>query len=198
MRGVEVAFPHQLVGAHFLSNHRQALLADEMGLGKSCQAVVGADLIGANNILVLCPAAVRINWQREFERFSPLDRPCTVLLTGKDRVPTSGVVVCSYDLLVNETVRNRLKLTEWDLLVLDEAHALKERSAKRTRSVYGHSSRSLGLISRAKRTWRLTGTPAPNNASELYTHLKSAGLIEMPCWDFVARFCTGFDSGFGF
>lgn len=195
---LETLFPYQQVGAHFLSNHRQALLADEMGLGKSCQAVVGADIIGANNILVLCPAAVRINWQREFERFSPLDRPCTVLLTGKDRVPTSGVVVCSYDLLANEKTREQLKRIRWCLLVLDEAHALKERSAKRTKAVYGHRSNAPGLMVNAVRTWRLTGTPAPNNASELYTHLKSAGLIEMPYWDFVARFCTGFDSGFGF
>lgn len=283
---LETPFPYQQVGAHFLSNHRQALLADEMGLGKSCQAVVGADIIGANNILVLCPAAVRINWEREFTRFSPLDRPCAVLLTGKDRAPTSGVVVCSYDLLaipdstektyVAENIgawciaaaadiksgrpiphgtphwdglnalcdrnlptelnrhnvgagylllrafptwiakakrdaealqrlekerrkfRKELQAAEWDLLILDEAHYLKERTSDRTRAVYGQGKRSPGLIVRAKRTWRLTGTPAPNDASELYTHLLSAGVIAEPYWDFVFKYCNGYDTGHRF
>lgn len=198
MTPVELPFPYQLVGARYLANTDQGLLADEMGLGKSCQAVIAADMVGARNILVLCPAAVRINWQREFERFSPLDRPCAVLMTGRDAVPRAGVVVCSYDLLANETLRAALKSIAWDVLVLDEAHYLKERSAKRTKAVYGHRVTSPGLVANAKRTWRLTGTPAPNDASELYTHLKSAGIIEMPYWDFVFRYCSGFDSGFGF
>lgn len=195
---LETPFPYQQEGARFLAPLHHGLLADEMGLGKSCQAVVAADMVGANRILVCCPAAVRVNWAREFERFSPLDRPCTVLLTGEDRVPADGVVVCSYDSLLNDKLREQLKRVQWDLLVLDEAHYLKERSAKRTKAIYGHNSRAPGLMVNAKRTWRLTGTPAPNNASELYTHLKSAGLIDMPYWDFVFRYCTGFDSGFGF
>ncbi|MEL7079533.1 MAG: SNF2-related protein, partial [Cyanobacteria bacterium J06582_2] len=66
---LETPFPYQQIGARFLSQGTQRLLADEMGLGKSCQAVIAADMVGARNILVLCPAAVRINWQREFERF---------------------------------------------------------------------------------------------------------------------------------
>lgn len=194
---LETPFPYQQDGAAFLARMPHALLADEMGLGKSAQVILAADIVGAMNILIACPAAVRINWSREFTRFSPLDRPCTVIETGRDR-PRAGVNIVSYDLLAaNEDLRRTLKAMRWDVLVVDEAHYLKERSAKRTRAIYGHAQYP-GLMHSAARCWRLTGTPMPNDASELYTHLKSAGIERRAYWDFVFDFCDGFDSDYGF
>jgi SWI/SNF-related matrix-associated actin-dependent regulator 1 of chromatin subfamily A len=192
------AFPYQKEGAVFLAGKTQALLGDEMGLGKSCQAILAADIIGASNILVFCPANVRVNWSREFARFSPMDRPCTVLLTGRDKVPASGVVICSYDLAVNPAILKQLKARQWCVIVPDEAHFLKNRSAARTKAIYGHNVKSPGLAAHTDRIWRLSGTPAPNDASELWTHLKSAGVVTEAFWDFTFRFCTGFDSDYGF
>ena len=190
-------FPYQDTGARWLASKDQALLADDMGLGKSAQAVRACDLVGAKNILVICPAAVRFNWAREFERFSPMDRPTCLMLTSRDRPASkSGVVICSYDLSVGAL--GLLKTIPWDVLILDEAHYLKERTTKRTRAAYGHNKATTGLAAHAKRTWRLTGTPAPNDASELYTHLRSAGIVNEPFWDFTFRFCKGFDSTYGY
>ena len=190
-------FPYQREGASWLSGMEQALLADEMGLGKSAQVIAACDLVAANDILIVCPAAVRINWSREFVRFSPMDRPCTLILTGKDQ-PGPGVNIVSYDLLAsNEKLRQQLKAMQWDVLVLDEAHYLKERSAKRTKAIYGHAKHP-GIMHSARRCWRLSGTPMPNNASELYPHLKSAGIEKRPYWDFVYDFCAGFDSDYGY
>lgn len=188
---LETPFPYQEVGGRFLASKAQALLADDMGLGKSAQAVLACDLIGATSILVFCPASVRINWEREFHRFSPLDRDCVVLMTGKDE-PDAQVVVASYDLLANPKLLKKLLAREWEVMVLDECHYLKERTTKRTKAVYGK------LAARAARVWRLSGTPAPNNASELWTHLKSAGIVTDAYWDFTYRYCSGFDSNFGF
>lgn len=188
---LETPFPYQRIGGDFLAGRAQALLADDMGLGKSCQAVLGCDLVGARNILVFCPASVRVNWEREFHRFSPLDRDCVVLMSGKD-APDASVVVCSYDLLANEKLLKKLLARQWDVMVLDEAHYLKERTTMRTKAVYGKLARHCAHV------WRLSGTPAPNNASELWTHLKSAGIVTEPYWDFVYRYCSGFDSNFGF
>lgn len=194
---LEVPFPYQQQGAAWLAAMPHALLADEMGLGKSAQVIVACDHVAACDILIVCPAAVRINWSREFQRFSPMDRPCTVLLTGKDK-PAAGVNIVSYDLLAsNETLRRTLKAMRWDVLVVDEAHYLKERSAKRTKAIYGHAKYP-GLMHSAKRCWRLSGTPMPNNASELFTHLKSAGIEKRAYWDFVYDFCAGFDSDYGY
>jgi SWI/SNF-related matrix-associated actin-dependent regulator 1 of chromatin subfamily A len=196
--GLETPFPFQVEGSQFLARMPQALLADEMGLGKSAQVVLACDLIGASHILIVCPAAVRINWSREFQRFSPMDHQCTVVASGADRAAPTGVSIVSYDLVAaNEKVRQGIRAMEWDVVVLDESHYLKERSAKRTRAIYGYAGKK-GVIHFAKNVWRLTGTPAPNDASELYTHLKSAGVEKRSYWDFVFDFCEGFDSSYGF
>lgn len=199
MADLETPFPYQQEGAQYLASKNQALLADSMGLGKSCQAVVACDHVGATSILVVCPAAVRINWEREFHRFSPMDRNTAVLLSGADRPIHPGVNIVSYDLIAtNEKLRRQLRSMQWDALVLDECHMLKERSAKRTKAIYGHNAKSPGIAASARRVWRLSGTPAPNNVSELYTHLRSAGVYQRAYWDFVFEFCDGFDSNFGY
>lgn len=120
-------------------------------------------------------------------------------MSGNDKPIHPGVTVVSYDLIAaNEKLRQWLKSKQWDVLILDEAHYLKERSAKRTKAIYGISARVLGIAHGASRVWRLSGTPAPNDVSELYTHLKSAGIYTRGYWDFVFEFCEGFDSNFGF
>lgn len=194
---LERPFLYQEEGAQWLSTQRHALLADEMGLGKSAQVVLASDLIEAKQILIVCPAALRVNWEREFRKFSPVDRPATIIQTGRD-APGEGLNIISYDLLAsNEKLRTTLKSRLWDIVVLDEAHYLKERSAKRTKACYGHNKHP-GVVHAAKKVWRLTGTPMPNNASELYTHLRSAGIVNKPYWDFVFEFCKGFQSDYGY
>ena len=226
--------PYQLVGARWLASTDQAMLADDMGIGKTCQAIHACDMRGFQNILVACPSSVRVGWEREFEKFSPMDRNCHVVFDTDDPLPPSGVVVVSYDLLVapdprplmakaqemqdptqkektlksvsvlvktakrREEFLRKLKSKTWDVLILDEAHYLKERTADRTKAIYGHGRRFPGLEGSAPVVWRLTGTPAPNDVSELYTHLKSAGVTDVPYWDFVFRYCTGLDHEHGF
>lgn len=191
-------FPYQQIGAQWLAKMPQALLADEMGLGKSAQAVAACDLIDAQEILIVCPANLRVNWSREFLRFSKYERPCTVVMNGTEPFGAGGINVISYDLLVSsETHQREAKRRVWDVLVLDEAHFLKERSARRTKVIYGHGKWP-GVAATASNVWRLTGTPIPNNASELYTHLKSAGVEQRNYWDFVYEFCDGYTSDYGY
>lgn len=188
---------YQHNSAMFLAERRQALLADEMGVGKTAPTIAACDRVGAKTILVLVPGGARINWAEEFQKFSPMDREIVVMLDGKAK--PAAVTVCSYDLLMNVKLRERLAAIEWDVLVLDEAHYLKSRTAKRTKYVYGRRCDSAtGLASRAHRTWRLTGTPAPNHVDELWTHLRSAGLYEYGWDEFVREFCAGYNSDYGF
>ena len=194
----EVLFPYQIEGAEWMAKKTHALLADEMGLGKSAQAVTACDIVGAQNILVICPASLRVNWSREFQRFSNRTRRCTLIENYTHRA-APGITVVSYDLVASgEHVIKSCRGIEWDVLILDEAHYLKERSARRTRAVYGRNVNDLSIARNARRIWRLSGTPAPNDASELWTHLKSAGIIKDAFYDFVYRFCSGFDSNWGF
>ena len=188
--------PYQVTGAKWLASKTQALLGDFMGIGKSPQAVRACDLVGARKILVISPGNARVNWQREFQRFSPMDRSCCAVMPGTKALPATDILILSYEMAT--TAADELKRRHYDVLILDEAHYLKERSAKRTKAIYGARSNIPGIIASATRTWRLTGTPAPSHAGELFTHFKSAGLAAEPYYDWVFRYCTGFDSNFGF
>lgn len=182
----ETLFPYQIEGARWLATKRFALLADEMGLGKSAQAIVAADAIGAQRILILCPANIRVQWIREFEKFSTLKRSCAAFLSGMTSYSTQAdVLTCSYDLTLNSSVNGLLHAFQPDLLILDEAHFLKSIDAKRTHAVLARG----GLIHRARHTWALTGTPTPNHAGEIYPLAKCFGATGLDYASFVGRYC---------
>lgn len=171
--------PYQIEGVQFLINKKtdnaNAGLFDDMGLGKTAQAIRAADALNLRRILVVCPAVARINWQREVLNWQTIKRTTYVVANTKaDIPPEAEVVILSYDMLANAQVRNKLLDLEFDVLIADEAHAAKNRTALRTKALYGDRLNGAGgAISTAKRTWILTGTPLPNNASEIYTHLRA-------------------------
>lgn len=191
-------FPFQAVGAAYLAARRFALLADTMGLGKTAQAVRAVDLAQAVEVLVLCPGVARTGWVREFHRWSPLGHTTTPLYAGKDLVP-SGVAVCSYDLAIGKAMRAKLLSRRWDALIIDESHYLKERTAARTRLVYGkRCDRVGGLAGQATHIWCLSGTPMPNNPSELWPMLNAAGYGGKGYHSFLRATCTGYHTDYGY
>jgi len=184
-------YPFQLAGAGFLADSAPvALLADEMGVGKTAQAIWGADIISARRILFLCPSIARINTKREFEKFQRMHRSVVVIKNGKDfsKLDEADVVIVSYDLAARNP--DKLDGLEWDAVILDEAHYLKNPEAKRTKVIYGQKCNNDGIIRNAKRVFLLTGTPAPNNPAELYTHAHAFWPYAIPManadyWDFA-------------
>ena len=179
-----------------MANRKLGLLADEMRLGKTPQAIAAADKISASPILVLCPAIVRMNWLREFAKFSSRSLSAAVLLAGNQIEPARGadLVVCSYDLLQNNKVFALLRSRRWQLVILDEAHYLKSTDATRAARAWGRS----GLVHSSTRTWALTGTPAPNHAAEMWIMLRVFGAPVGTHEAFVAEFCTGFNTPYGY
>lgn len=188
--------PYQITGAAWLASKTSALLGDVPGAGKSAQAIRACDLTGSANVLVICPASVRQNWEREWQRFSPLDRPCQVVLPGGPGPRDYGVVIIGFEMAVAHAAT--LKAVRFDTLVIDECHALAHRQTKRTRAIYGANSRSPGIASTCQRVIRLSGTPMPSDASQMYTHMKSAGLASESYYDWVFRYTTGWDSNYGY
>jgi SNF2 family DNA or RNA helicase len=171
-------FPYQQAGADFLADRTKALLADGMGLGKTAQAIVAANKIGAQTVVVICPAIARINWRREFDMWG----------AGQE------LYVESYDTIVRrKDARQRVQDMQPDVLILDEAHYLKSRTSKRTQSIYGRYCIGGGLSDTAGRVWLLTGTPAPNDVSELYPHLSGLWPDLLPSdkkfHSFITRYC---------
>ena len=175
--------PFQIAGRDFLASRPYALLADDMGLGKTVQAIAAAEAVGAKKILVICPASVRGGWKQE------------ILECGADFKFTGALWhILSY----NEACKpHKNILPEYDVLILDEAHYLKNPDAQRTQAVLGNK----GLVRRAKRVWALTGTPILNRPVELYPMLKvMAASAIAPFTTFALyahQFCGAFWDGRG-
>jgi SNF2 family DNA or RNA helicase len=157
---------YQYEGVRFLVSRQSALLADDMGLGKSRQATVAAHMMaGAQRVLVVCPASLRLNWQREIKAVLP---DAAVGIVGVDRIEMlhrCEWVVANYERLGTLVKEDDLTFA---VMLVDEAHNLKEHQAGRTRNTFL-------MRSRIERCILLTGTPLMNREVELHTLLRLTG-----------------------
>lgn len=186
-------YQHQEQGVKFLLARNGCILADDMGLGKSIQSIIAAEESGAKNILVICPASVKINWQREINLF------CndTVVIDGSGWNQSKYTII-NYDILKKyHTVEDKTIKEEkvpiirdmvnakFDLVIIDEAHCVKDSKANRSKIV-----NDLVINFGIPRVWLLTGTPVANRPIDFYNLLK---LIKSPIannWDyFTKRYC---------
>ncbi|GAA4515551.1 DEAD/DEAH box helicase [Nonomuraea ferruginea] len=152
---------YQAFGARFALAQRRVILGDDMGLGKTIQAIaVMAHLHarGTTHSLVVCPASVLVNWLREIETRSSLK---TYRLHGDDRrlahaawLERGGVAVTTYAGLHTLEIEPRV-----GVLVVDEAHYVKNRQARRSKAV-------AGWCDRVGRVLFMTGTPMENRIEE--------------------------------
>lgn len=181
MRQFEL-FPYQRDGAVWLAGRAHALLADDMGLGKSAQAITACEEVKAGKVLIVCPAAARVNWRREFEMFSPNLRPVVVENARSDFKTTDSLIV-SYDLIAKHP-----NLGSFDVVIIDESHFIKGIETKRTQAILG----SAGTIHRTKYFWALSGTPAPNHIGELWPLLFTVGATPLTYSKFVSKFCNSY------
>lgn len=191
--------PHQRTGVDWLASHARGGLFDDMGLGKTVQAAVAADRVGAKRLLVVAPASLCHNWQREVSKWTRRRR-VQVIRSGRDRVE-AGVpaVVVSHSLLRSPAVQDQLLDYRAEAAIVDEAHAFRSPTAQQTRALYGVPGRvdQPGVLSVSPTKWVLTGTPAPNGApSEMWTmlaHLAPERIGHegrpMTWWEWRDRFC---------
>jgi hypothetical protein len=174
-------YPHQIVGARFLAGHRVALLADHPRVGKTGTAIMAADYVMAETILVITTASGRGVWLQGFQDWSVLGRSIGVVHPGAaaDAVK-ADVVIIGWPTLQARTVVAALLQRRWDLLISDEDHFAKSFDAKRTQAVYGTPIdggaglfTETALFSRADRVWPLTGTPLPHSPADMYPRLRA-------------------------
>lgn len=159
-------YDYQADGVRHLLGRSSALLGDDMGLGKSRQAVVASRIAaGRGRILVVCPASLRINWVREIQGVFPKD---LVGMVGEDRMELLQAcrwVVSNYERLGGLVRESGLS---FEVMVVDEAHYLKEYQAGRTRNAFL-------LADRIHRRFLLTGTPILSREMEVHTLLRISG-----------------------
>ena len=151
-------------GAKYAIVQKKVLIGDEMGLGKTIEAIaVMAHLSheGRNAFIVVCPASIIINWMREIEKHSQL-KPFLVHGLGRERSfdqwqAEGGVAITTYETI--QRLKHE-KLDKIDLLVVDEAHYVKNPDAKRSQTIYSLTNRSENVL-------YLTGTPLENRLAEM-------------------------------
>lgn len=141
-----------------------ACLADDMGLGKTLQAIalmLSRGKRGAS--LVIAPASVLLNWKSEIERFAP-SLTAVVMYNADnsrqalvDAASNFDVVLTTYGLLINEA--ELLAGKAWNIIILDEAHTIKNKETKMSKSAMELNGEFRLL---------LTGTPIQNHLSEIW------------------------------
>lgn len=181
---------HQKEAVEKLAGSRRFILADDMGLGKTTATIIAALETGSKKILIICPASLKINWQREIENYS--DRP-VYIAEGKKFSTESDFVIVNYDILKNfhDTDPKKkngsiLNQSNFDLVILDEAHMISNPQAQRTK-IINH------FVKDIKRVWLLTGTPMTSRPMNYYNLLN---IIESPVaqnWmAYAIRYCQGY------
>lgn len=185
--------PYQLVGVNFLLLHYRkkiggAILADEMGLGKTIQAITYLTLL--NHLeddpgphLIVCPASLLENWERELKKWCPSF--CVLQYHGSTRStytkqlssfaksglpPPFNVILVCYSLFERHSVQQKddrkiLKRWQWSCVLMDEAHALKDKNSYRWKNL-------MSVARKAKQRLMLTGTPLQNDLHELWSLLE--------------------------
>lgn len=191
-KGLEF-LPFQLAGIEYMVSRSNTLLADQMGLGKTIQVIGLCNFLNQSirKILIICPATLKLNWLREWKKWMAKTKSIDVAY-GKF-YPNSDIVIINYDILARHHAFIHNKV--WDLVVLDEAHYLKNPKANRTKQVVGY--RQLPAL-KAKRKLALTGTPIVNRPVELFNIIKY--LAPYGWWDkmkYARRYCAAFRGPWG-
>ncbi|KAK2493956.1 hypothetical protein MC885_013317 [Smutsia gigantea] len=169
---------YQLEGVNWLAQcfHCQngCILGDEMGLGKTCQTIaffiyLAGRLNDEGPFLILCPLSVLSNWKEELERFAPGLSCVTYAGDKEERAHLQQdlkqeshfhVLLTTYEICLKDATF--LKFFPWSVLVVDEAHRLKNQSSLLHKTL-SEFSVVFSLL--------LTGTPIQNSLQELYSLL---------------------------
>lgn len=183
-------YDYQKEGILYGLRHRRILIGDEPGLGKTLQSIGIVDTAAAYPALVICPSSLKINWQREFQKFTSrraliLDNATRTSWPYLLAIGVFDVAIVNYESLrkyfVWEIKTRRKTFSLRDIVftddtsifrsvIIDESHRVKDPAAQQTMFAYG--------IARNK-PYRilLSGTPVVNHARDLVTQLSILGRL---------------------
>jgi SWI/SNF-related matrix-associated actin-dependent regulator 1 of chromatin subfamily A len=184
---------HQKTAIEKLLANDRYILADDMGLGKTTSAIIASLESSVKKILIICPATLKINWQREIENYS--DRK-TLIVEGRKWGSTFDYYIINYDIVKNyHTVdepeigeeRNFQIINEkFDLAIVDEAHYISNTTAQRTKLIND-------ILKNIPKVWLLTGTPMTSRPINFYNLLRIVNSNVTLNWQsYVKRYCGGY------
>lgn len=205
--------PFQKAGVKYALATRRCFIADEMGLGKTVQALAAIHAAQAYPAVIVCPAFLKLNWQKEAQKWLPGKK--VVILEGKkvDRahgylLDYGDIFIINYDILGNwDAEAKDMKPGSWAgalaerkpaAVVFDESHYCKnpgteKKPVHRTRAakVLAKSAKQMALL--------LTGTPIVNRPAELVSQLDILGMLNVfgGRYRFERKYCDASNNGFG-
>ena len=184
---------HQKESIQKLVENKKFILADDMGLGKTTSTIIAALEAGSKKVLIICPATLKINWKREIENYSD---KAVYIAEGKNFSTDADFVIINYDIIKNfhdtkKKGESQILDANFDLVVVDEAHYIKNATAQRTKLIND-------LVKKVDRLWLLTGTPMTSRPIDYFNLLS---LIESPVaknWmAYAIRYCQGYQFNVG-
>ena len=184
---------HQKESIQKLVENKKFILADDMGLGKTTSTIIAALEAGSKKVLIICPATLKINWKREIENYSDKS---VYIAEGKNFSTDADFVIINYDIIKNfhdtkKKGESQILDANFDLVVVDEAHYIKNATAQRTKLIND-------LVKKVDRLWLLTGTPMTSRPIDYFNLLS---LIESPVaknWmAYAIRYCQGYQFNVG-
>tara|TARA_R100001509_G_scaffold52119_1_gene28518 strand:- start:11087 stop:12910 length:1824 start_codon:yes stop_codon:yes gene_type:complete len=188
-------FPHQESGIKFLLSKNNRILGDDMGLGKTLMSTIASIESKSEKILIVCPANAKINWFREINAYIPEDE-ISIIKSGHWN-PKKYTII-NYDILKNfhtitdgrkkykeHEIRRELVEEGFDLVIMDEAHMVKNPKANRTKIMNQ-------VTEKIKKRWLLTGTPIANRPMDFFNLLNICDSPVTASWkQFAFRYCDG-------
>lgn len=198
--------PFQKAGVMYSVDKEKAIIADEVGLGKTVQALATIKKRNAFPVLVICPASLKINWRKEVRKWIGDDVSVNIV-EGRDNkeIEKADVVIINYDILdmsdevkekrnVDKTNIELLKEHNFEGLIVDESHKLKNHKALRTKAVKD-------FIKDKEIPVRLllSATPFKNRPKELISQLDILDRLEDlgGFWGFAKKFCNAYKGRWG-
>ena len=184
---------HQKEAIQKLVENKKFILADDMGLGKTTSTIIAALESGSKKVLIICPATLKINWKREIENYSDKS---IYIAESKNFSTEADFVIINYDIIKNfhdpkKKDDSQVLASKFDLVVIDEAHYIKNATAQRTKLIND-------IVKNTERLWLLTGTPMTSRPIDYFNLLS---IIDSPVaknWmAYAIRYCSGYQFNVG-
>ena len=184
---------HQKEAIQKLVENKKFILADDMGLGKTTSTIIAALEANSKKVLIICPATLKINWKREIENYSDKS---IYIAEGKNFSTDADFVIINYDIIKNfhdpkKKDDSEILKANFDLVIVDEAHYIKNGQAQRTKLIND-------LVKTVDRLWLLTGTPMTSRPMDYFNLLS---LVDSPVsrnWmAYAIRYCQGYQFNVG-
>ena len=197
-------YPYQSEGIAYGLDKKRLIIGDEPGLGKTLQSIGIVDTANAYPCLVICPSSLKINWQREFEKFTNksaivLDNAVRTTWPYLLKMGMHHVAIVNYESLRKYFVWDikggksfRLKdvvfcpqIRMFRSVIIDESHRVKDPSAQQTIFTKGITTGKEWII-------LLSGTPVVNRPEDLVAQLSIMGRLQEfgGRTKFMADYCT--------